>query len=222
MAQNSQLSFASEIVWNMNLKDDLTVEAQQEGGASINGTWMPFYDQALKVELDNGQRFITNYRYALKEYVSSDPLEQGAKNIKDVEVDDYDKFYSQCDRTMVGFIQNKQVKSSLADHHVECFYGIKASADKGDQKPDGKAKVQTEDDGTEATLLQLKSTTRRRGKQFKANPMLTHVPSDVTDLEITEHNAKNPTWKANVCMLQKHHKDYGTHCDKPLSLAQVS
>ena len=52
--------------------------------------------------------------------------------------------------------------------------------------------------------------------------MLTHVPSDVTDLEITEHNAKNSTWKANVCMLQKHHKDYGTHCDKPLSLAQVS
>lgn len=52
--------------------------------------------------------------------------------------------------------------------------------------------------------------------------MLTHVPSDVTDLEITEHNAKNSTWKANVCMLQKHHKDYGTHCDKPVSLAQVS
>jgi len=45
---------------------------------------MPFYDQALKVELDNGKRFITNYRYALKEYVSSEFMEKGAKTIKDV------------------------------------------------------------------------------------------------------------------------------------------
>jgi len=37
----------------------------------------------------------------------------------------------------------------LADHHVECFYGIKAASDHPDSKqPDAKAKVQTEDDGT--------------------------------------------------------------------------
>ena len=228
MNQNSQLSFASETIWKMNLKDDLTVEAQMcndkiQCGSTTSGTWMPFYDQALKVELDNGQRFITNYRYALKEYVSSEFMDKGARDIKDVQTDDYDKFYSLCDRTMVGFVQDKQSRSSLADHHVTCFYGIKAASDNGDKKPDVKAKVQTEDDGTtDISLLQLKSTTSRRGKKYKANPLLTHVPSDVTDLEITEHNAANPTWKANVCMLQKHHKDYGTHCEKPLSLAQVS
>jgi hypothetical protein len=59
MAQGSTLSFASESVWKMNLKEDLTVEAQlcdEKGscGGSSSGTWMPFYDQALKVELDGG------------------------------------------------------------------------------------------------------------------------------------------------------------------------
>jgi hypothetical protein len=37
----------------------------------------------------------------------------------------------------------------LADHHVECFYGIKAASDHpSDEKPAVKSKVQTEDDGT--------------------------------------------------------------------------
>ena len=43
------------------------------------GKWFSFYDQALKVELDDGRRFITNFRYSLKEYVASDPLAKGAK-----------------------------------------------------------------------------------------------------------------------------------------------
>ena len=53
-----------------------------------------------------------------------------------------------------------------------------------------------------------------------------HVPSDKTDLEISEINRSNLTWKANVCMLQKTHPDYdaikceGAH--GPLSLAQIS
>jgi hypothetical protein len=29
--------------------------------------------------LDDGRRFITNFRYSLKEYVASDPLAKGAK-----------------------------------------------------------------------------------------------------------------------------------------------
>ena len=69
---------------------------------------MAFYDQGFKVELDNGQRLVANFRYSLKEYVSSDPLSLGVKNdkgLKDLATDDYNKFYSQCDKTMVGFVQ---------------------------------------------------------------------------------------------------------------------
>jgi hypothetical protein len=67
---------------------------------------MAFYDQAFKVELNNGLRFITNYRYSVKEYVSSDPLQDAEKlsKNKDLDTDDYDKFYSECDRTMIGFV----------------------------------------------------------------------------------------------------------------------
>lgn len=60
-------------------------------------------------------------------------------------------------------------------------------------------------------------------KSFRKNPLLEHVPSDETDLEISEINSQNLTWKANVCMLQKTHKDYGSHCQKSeaTSLAQT-
>ena len=58
----------------------------------------------MKIDLEDGTRFVTNYRYSLKEYVNSDPLKSGAKALAGVETDDYDKFYSQCDKTMVGFV----------------------------------------------------------------------------------------------------------------------
>ena len=32
---------------------------------------------------------------------------------------------SECDHTMVGFVTDKSVKSSLAQHHVTCFYAEK-------------------------------------------------------------------------------------------------
>ena len=121
----------------VTLKDDQTVDAMvcEKGkcdGAPIGGTWFAFYDQAFKVDLDTGLRFIANYKYAVKEYVTENALAQGEKPIKKagLETDDYDKFYSQCDQTMVGFVQDKKNPTSMAEHHVECFYGVKASADK--------------------------------------------------------------------------------------------
>ena len=48
---------------------------------------------------------------------------------------------------------------------------------------------------------------------YKKNPLLTHVPSDETDLEIMEINNQNGPWRANTCMLQKTHKHYGSHCE---------
>ena len=148
LTQNQDFSFASEQVMQVQLNEDGTAKAQKCGkfaggeckasdGEEIAGTWVAFYDQAFKVELDNGQRFLANYRYSVKEYVISDPLKSGAKAIKNVETDDYDKFYSQCDRTMVGFVQDKGQSSTLKAHAVDCFYGIKADSEKSklaDQK----------------------------------------------------------------------------------------
>lgn len=122
---------------SVTLNEDQTVEAKtcDKGkcdGLPIAGTWFAFYDQAFKVDLETGLRFIANYKYAVKEYVTANALVEGEKPIKKagLETDDYDKFYSQCDQTMVGFVQDKKNPTSLAEHHIECFYGVKESIDK--------------------------------------------------------------------------------------------
>lgn len=122
----------------------------------MNGQWLAFYDQALKVELENGKRFLTNWRYSLKEYVQSDPIQSGAKGISDVQIDDYDKFYSACDRTMIGVIHDKGRPSSMAEHHIECFYAVKEDSDKAvEQKLAEQAKQQklVEQEAADAQLL---------------------------------------------------------------------
>jgi len=45
------------------------------------------------------------------------------------------------------------------------------------------------------------------------------VPSDENDIAISFINNQNLGWKADTCKLQKHHAEYGTHCDA-LMLAQ--
>ena len=66
----------------MNLLDDYKVEAVFcKGGTAcdktpITGKWTSIYDQALNVELDNGMRFIANYRYNIKPEISKDPFQQ--------------------------------------------------------------------------------------------------------------------------------------------------
>ena len=60
--------------------------------------------------------FIANYRYAVKEYVDGDPRKHGAKNLMEIQTDDYDKFYSVCDKTMIGFVQ--QSSGTMTSHPV--------------------------------------------------------------------------------------------------------
>lgn len=79
--------------------------------------------------MDNGLRFLTNWRYSVKEYVSQEPLKYGLVQLKSVQTDDYDKFYSQCDKTMVGFVQDKNQKGSLNSHLIQCFYAVKEESD---------------------------------------------------------------------------------------------
>jgi hypothetical protein len=47
---------------------------------------------------------------------------------------------------------------------------------------------------------------------------LEHKPSDEVDLLISSVNEADLGWKADVCKYQKHHANYGAHCD--LQLAQ--
>mmetsp|Transcript_33023 Transcript_33023/g.50598 ORF Transcript_33023/g.50598 Transcript_33023/m.50598 type:complete len:171 (-) Transcript_33023:1257-1769(-) len=98
---------------------------------SINGKWTSIYDQALNIELDNGMRFIVNFRYNLKPSVSKDPFvdasQQGVAGFGQIESGDYDKFNSDCSDTMVGFVQNVPATTgqsfSMSNHQVQCFYG---------------------------------------------------------------------------------------------------
>jgi len=76
----------------------------------IPGKWTSIYDQAFNVELDNGLRFLANFRYNLKPELAKDPYstanEKGIGRFSQIQSGDYEKFDSECDRTMVGFIQN--------------------------------------------------------------------------------------------------------------------
>jgi len=40
----------------------------------IAGKWTSIYDQAFNIELDNGLRFLTNFRYNLKPELAKDPF----------------------------------------------------------------------------------------------------------------------------------------------------
>ena len=69
LTQNQDFSFASEQVMQVQLNEDGTAKAQKCGkfaggeckasdGEEIAGTWVAFYDQAFKVELDNGPELL--------------------------------------------------------------------------------------------------------------------------------------------------------------------
>lgn len=62
---------------------------------------------------------------------------------------------------------------------------------------------------------QTESITIRTGEKHKRrfNAHKDHTPSDETDAAITFINSQNLGWKADVCKLQKHHADYGAHCE---------
>jgi hypothetical protein len=62
----------------------------------------------MNIELDNGMRFIANFRYNLKPELSKDPFktagEKGIGRFSQIQSGDYDKFNSECNKTMVGFV----------------------------------------------------------------------------------------------------------------------
>ena len=62
-------SFAKQDVYKLQLLDDYKATAKfcKDGKkceqTEIKGKWTPVYAQSLVVELDNGLRFVTNFRY---------------------------------------------------------------------------------------------------------------------------------------------------------------
>jgi hypothetical protein len=63
------------------------VEAVDAKGVTVSGTWDDLYDQSLLVTLDNGVRYIANYRHNIKNMAQADS----------VRAEDKDKFNMKCD-----------------------------------------------------------------------------------------------------------------------------
>lgn len=108
---------------------------------------------------------------------------------------------------------------------------LAAPADNNDLELDDDislAQVASEASSTNLSLAKLSSENEIKIKQMQRqlksakryNAHLEHVPSDENDLAISSINSGDFGWKADVCKLQKHHTDYGSHCDAQM-LAQV-
>lgn len=93
----------------------------------LTGRWSPIYDQSFSIELENGLRFLANFKYTIKPEISQEPVEDGAVKFKDVKTGDYGKFDSLCDQTMIGFVHTiptmQKERYGMTDHMIECFYG---------------------------------------------------------------------------------------------------
>ena len=114
-------------MWRINLLDGYKATATTPTG-DVNGTWSTVYDQAMRVELDNGVRFLTNFRYNLKPDVSKDPVAEGAAAFSSIKTSDYDTFESKCNESMVGFVQKVHGEGDYHKHHAQCFYAKQVEA----------------------------------------------------------------------------------------------
>lgn len=81
----------------------------------------------MKVELNNGQRFVANFRYNAKPTLTMDPIEDQQRLLAaDIHSGDYGSFDSDCKQTMVGFVQSVPglggSTGTLQAHPVQCFH----------------------------------------------------------------------------------------------------
>ena len=80
IAPNHQFSFAAADTIKVNLKDNYEATASYcmdekcSSTQTVNGRWTTIYDQAVKVELNNGLRYLANFRYNAKPTLTTDPV----------------------------------------------------------------------------------------------------------------------------------------------------
>jgi hypothetical protein len=244
VTKDHQFLFQSEHFYNINLTQNYQAEAVKCKGEKdcdktiIKGKWTSIYDQALDIELENGLRFIANLRYNVKPEVSEDPvkqaLTQGVGSFGKIESGDYDKFNSQCNKTMVGFIQQTgKGASTMQNHKVLCFTGEQVQHydfEKTQAFNTGKVKynkiVEQKNVQPVDLLKQFEAKQELAAKNVpgkkRRNMHLEHRPSDEMDLLITEINTSDLGWKADVCKYTKTHPLYGKDCSGPLHLAQTN
>lgn len=92
--------FQSEDIWKVKLMDKYQVEAvfcKNENDCEdhhVSGTWSTVYDQSFKIELENGIRFLANFKYTIKPDLSKIPENDGAAPFESVKTGDYGKFDS--------------------------------------------------------------------------------------------------------------------------------
>ena len=77
----------------------------------------------MVVELENGLRFIANYRYNIKSEYTADPLVDNSK-LSLLDTSSESSFDSQCDATMVGILQDKASNDEMSNFKVSCFIGV--------------------------------------------------------------------------------------------------
>ena len=121
--QDFKFSFAQSDTVKVKIMDKNQAEArfcasekECDKSKPTKGKWSTIYDQAIKVELENGQRFVTNFRYNIKPSVSTEPLTDTSNLLmEDMHAGDYGKFNSDCTQTMVGFVQS--IPSVTGERH---------------------------------------------------------------------------------------------------------
>ena len=121
MSAEHQFKFEKEEVWKVKLLPDYVAQATTPT-QSLTGTWSTIYDQAMRVELDNGTRFITNFRYNIKPDISNDPIADGSGKFEGTQTGDYQSFDSVCSETMVGFVQKVHGQGNMKEHNAHCFF----------------------------------------------------------------------------------------------------
>ena len=128
VAADHKFQLAAEETWRVQLLDGYKATAQKCSapgkcdGEQVGGTWSTIYDQAFRVELSNGQRFSSNFRYNIKSTISDNPLEDGAARFSGIGTGDYINFDSKCNESMVGFVQTVHGSGTMKAHNSQCFY----------------------------------------------------------------------------------------------------
>lgn len=132
---------------------------------------------------------------------------------------------------MVGFVQTipslRNESYTMTNHKVVCFYGQQETH----YDMEKTVSVKTESDTVKVAVItsqnkiiaqpdkmankSSKSQVRTKGRDSsnRFNAHAEHKASDETDKAITFINNNDLGWKADVCKLQKHHADYGSHCE---------